>query len=213
MAQINSQQTNCHSDQVITAGIVINTAPAPHPNDKVSLDKVMESLKEQTKAVGNSFESVKLPFYDRECRMDDLYMNIECKRTDKKSWRQPRDDTDTGMKSFEESLIDLIQSGKKRIVMEGDGGIGKTTATKKLCLDWARDQGPLKECFDAVVRVDLKRIEMGKPDPTEMIVKAVLATVTICAFKRRYLSKEICCSLTHVVPNSFYLFRCDYASL
>ena len=90
--------------------------------------------------------------------------------------------TETDMKSFEESLIHLIQAGKKRIVMEGDGGIGKTTASKMLCLDWARDQGPLKECFDAVVRVDLKRIEMGKPDPTEMIVKAVLAMVTNCAF-------------------------------
>ena len=139
MAQINSQQTNCQVGQSITAGLVINTAPAPHPNDKVSLDKVMESLKEQTKAVGNSFESVKLPFYDRECCMDDIYMNIECKKTVKGRHRQPTEET----KSFEESLVDLIRSGKKRIVMEGYGGIGKTTASKKLCLDWARDQAPL----------------------------------------------------------------------
>ena len=89
MAQINSNQTDCHSDQVITAQhVIINNVPAPLARELVSLDKIMESLKEQTKAVGNSFERVKLPFYDREYCMDDLYMNINCKKTEKDGRRK-----------------------------------------------------------------------------------------------------------------------------
>ena len=89
MAQINSNQTDCHVGQNVTAqNVTINNAPAPHPRKLVSLDKIMESLKEQTKAVGNSFERVKLPFYDREYCMDDLYMNINCKKTEKDGRRK-----------------------------------------------------------------------------------------------------------------------------
>ena len=84
MAQINANQTDCHVGQNVTGQhVTINNARVPLPCELVSLDKIMESLKEQTKAVGHSFERVKLPFYDRECRMDDLYININCKKTEK----------------------------------------------------------------------------------------------------------------------------------
>ena len=51
--------------------------------------------------------------------------------------------------------------------------MGKTTASMKLCLDWSRGDEELTRCFDVIVRVDLKTVQLESSNSVKLMAKAI----------------------------------------
>ena len=114
--------------------------------------------------------------YDLKCNMDEVYINIQCEQTQDDdrcfSPRQPSR-TKPEFEGFKAMLTNQMEAGNRRFVIVGDGGMGKTTASKKICLDWSRKDVELTRCFDAIVRVDLKTVELEHPNSILLMAKAI----------------------------------------
>ena len=74
---------------------------------------------------------------------------------------------------FKMVLLDEFKKGKKRIIIKGDGGVGKSTASRKICLDFSRGDDEMCVQFRVIVQVDLKTIDLKRKDPSLLIFRAI----------------------------------------
>ena len=83
------------------------------------------------------------------------------------------------------------ESGKERvrkILVEGDAGIGKTTLTISLSEDWAR--GELFQEFELVLLLSLRQKEVASVGSLRELLKLFHSDSEVCESVARYLEKE-----------------------